>query len=88
MVHIHINNAGPISDNKPSLLELSFAKNPNKTLSRENLIDLLEGRMQGRSIDVAIARLRSKFESDPKKPHFLMTVRNLGWKLQIDKLIG
>ena len=47
-----------------------FAKNPNKTLSRENLIDLLEGRMQGRSIDVAIARLRSKFESDPKKPHF------------------
>ncbi len=65
-----------------------FAKNPNKTLSRENLIDLLEGRMQGRSIDVAIARLRSKFESDPKKPHFLMTVRHLGWKLQIDKLIG
>ena len=65
-----------------------FAKNPNKTLSRENLIDLLEGRMQGRSIDVAIARLRLKFESDPKKPHFLMTVRNLGWKLQIDKLIG
>ncbi len=65
-----------------------FAKNPNKTLSRENLIDLLEGRMQGRSIDVAIARLRSKFESDPKKPNFLMTVRHLGWKLQIDKLIG
>ncbi len=29
LVHIHINNAGPISDNKPSLLELSFAKNPN-----------------------------------------------------------
>ena len=64
-----------------------FAKNPNKTLSRENLIDLLEGRMQGRSIDVAIARLRSKFEST-QKPHFLMTVRHLGWKLQIDKLIG
>ena len=65
-----------------------FADNPNKTLSRDNLIKLLEGRMQGRSIDVAIARLRSKIETDPKQPYFLTTVRHLGWKLQIDKLIG
>ena len=65
-----------------------FADNPNKTLSRDNLIKLLEGRMQGRSIDVAIARLRSKIETDPKEPYFLTTVRHLGWKLQIDKLIG
>ena len=65
-----------------------FANNPNKTLSREDLIDLLKGRMQGRSIDVAIARLRSKIENDPKQPYFLTTIRHLGWKLQIDKLIG
>ena len=65
-----------------------FANNPNKTLSREDLIELLEDRMQGRSIDVAIARLRSKIEDDPKQPYFLTTVRHLGWKLQIDKLIG
>ena len=65
-----------------------FAKNPNKILSREDLIEFLEGRMQGRSIDVAIARLRSKIEDDPKQPFFLTTVRHLGWKLQIDKLIG
>jgi two-component system phosphate regulon response regulator OmpR len=65
-----------------------FANAPNKTLSREDLIELLEERMQGRSIDVAIARLRSKIENDPKQPYYLTTVRNLGWKLQIDKVIG
>ena len=65
-----------------------FAKNPNKTLSRDDLIELLKGRMQGRSIDVAIARLRLKIENDPKQPYFLTTVRHLGWKLQIDKLVG
>lgn len=65
-----------------------FANAPNKTLSREDLIELLDERMQGRSIDVAIARLRSKIENDPKQPYYLTTVRNLGWKLQIDKVIG
>lgn len=65
-----------------------FATNPNKTLSREDLIELLEERMHGRSIDVAIARLRSKIEKDPKQPYYLTTVRNLGWKLQIDKVIS
>jgi len=65
-----------------------FANAPNKTLSRKDLIELLEERMQGRSIDVAIARLRSKIENDPKQPYYLTTVRNLGWKLQIDKVIG
>ena len=65
-----------------------FANAPNKTLSREDLIELLEERMQGRSIDVAIARLRSKIENDPKQPYYLTTVRNLGWKLQIDKVIS
>ncbi len=47
-----------------------FANAPNKTLSREDLIELLEERMQGRSIDVAIARLRSKIENDPKQPYY------------------
>ena len=65
-----------------------FANNPNKILSRENLIELLEERMRGRSIDVAIARLRLKIEKDPKQPFYLTTVRNLGWRLQIDKVIG
>ena len=65
-----------------------FANNPNKPLSRDNLIELLEDRMQGRSIDVAIARLRSKIENDAKQPYYLTTIRNLGWKLQIDKVVG
>jgi two-component system phosphate regulon response regulator OmpR len=40
--------------------------------------------MQGRSIDVAVARLRSKLEPDPRYPVYLQTVRNRGWLLRTD----
>lgn len=66
----------------------AFATNPNETLSRDALHDSLEGRMEGRSIDVAIARLRRKLEDDPKKPHFLLTMRGAGWSLRTGPLGG
>lgn len=65
-----------------------FAANPNETLSRETLHDCLEGRMEGRSIDVAIARLRRKLEVDPKKPMYLLTVRGAGWSLRTGPVTG
>ena len=66
----------------------AFATHPNETLSREALHDSLEGRMEGRSIDVAIARLRRKLEDDPKKPHFLLTMRGAGWSLRTGPIGG
>ena len=60
----------------------AFATHANETLSREALHEQLEGRMEGRSIDVAIARLRRKLEADPKKPHYLLTMRGTGWSLR------
>ena len=63
----------------------AFASHPNETLSREALHDYLEGRMEGRSIDVAIARLRRKLEADPKKPLHLLTIRGAGWALRTGK---
>ena len=59
-----------------------FTAAPNVVLSRQNISDSLKGRMNGRSIDVAVARLRTKLERDPRFPVFLQTVRGKGWMLR------
>ena len=61
-----------------------FASAPNQVRSRDDISDQLKGRMKGRSIDVAVARLRGKLEPDPRYPVYLQTVRNKGWLLQTD----
>lgn len=60
----------------------TFAKAPNAVLSRDDLSNILNGRMEGRSIDVAVARLRRKLEPNPRHPVYLQTVRNRGWMLR------
>jgi len=60
----------------------SFAARPDEVLSRDDLAVAMEGSMQGRSIDVAVARLRSKLEPDPRYPVYLQTLRNRGWLLR------
>jgi len=62
----------------------SFGKRPNQILSRDDLGAALEGRMEGRSIDVAVARLRRKLEPNPRHPVYLQTVRSRGWMLRTD----
>ena len=59
-----------------------FAQSANQTLSRDEITRQLDGRMQGRSIDVAVARLRTKLEKDPRYPVMLQTVRGKGWILK------
>ena len=66
----------------------TFAKAANETLSRDEVQNRLEGRMEGRSVDVAIARLRRKIEQDPKKPNYLLTMRGAGWSLRTDQMGG
>lgn len=61
-----------------------FAASPDATLSREDVSALLQGRMRGRSIDVAVARLRQKLERDPRYPVYLQTVRGTGWVLRMN----
>lgn len=65
---------------KEDALLMVFAENPGITFSRAEL-----GRRVGagreRSIDVQIARLRSKFEPEPKSPRYLKTVRGKGYVL-------
>ena len=59
-----------------------FAKSPNKALSRDDISNLLGGKLEIRSIDVAIVRIRRKLEYDQRYPVYLQTVRGIGWMLQ------
>ncbi|MBL6782536.1 MAG: response regulator transcription factor [Alphaproteobacteria bacterium] len=64
-----------------------FTLRPNEVLSRDQLADMLVSHMEGRSLDVAVARLRRKLEPNPRKPIYLLTARGQGWMLQVD-IIG
>ncbi|MGI8792446.1 MAG: response regulator [Acidimicrobiales bacterium] len=62
-----------------------LAANPNKVLSREQLLDRVWGYGyfgDGRLVDVHIRRLRAKVEPDPAEQTYVVTVRGLGYKLQ------
>ncbi len=63
-------------------LLLAFLEHPQRVLTRDQLLDLVHGRMSeafGRSIDVQISRLRRKIEADPQYPTFIKTIRNEGY---------
>jgi two-component system phosphate regulon response regulator OmpR len=60
----------------------AFAEHPNRVLSRDQLLDLAHNKDWepfDRSIDIRIARLRRKIESDPAKPQVIKTVRGAGY---------
>ncbi len=76
----------PTTDAELDLL-LAFVERPQRTLSREQLLDLARGRQAqlfDRSIDVAVMRLRRKIEPDPTKPEIIRTVRNGGYLFAAD----
>ncbi len=59
-----------------------FCERPGRVLSRENLLDLTQGRNAGsleRSIDVLVSRIRRKIESDPQDATIIKTVRSGGY---------
>ncbi len=78
---IHITNA-------EQKLLASFAGSPDKVLSRDDITEAMDSSMRGRSIDVAVARLRAKIEPDPHYPVYLQTIRNKGWLLRTDSPTG
>lgn len=60
----------------------AFCQRPGRVLSRDQLLDLTQGRFGGpyeRSIDVLVSRLRGKIERDPKDPEMIKTVRSGGY---------
>lgn len=65
------------------ILEL-LASEPGRAWSRNDLLDRVwstEYEGYQRNIDPHINRLRKKLETDPKNPHYVLTVRGVGYKL-------
>jgi two-component system phosphate regulon response regulator OmpR len=59
-----------------------FVEHPNKVLSRDHILTSTRNREWepfDRSIDIRIARLRRKIESDPENPQAIRTVRGAGY---------
>jgi two-component system phosphate regulon response regulator OmpR len=59
-----------------------FARNPNRPLNRDQIMEQAHNRgwdVFDRSIDLRIMRLRRKIETNPDKPEVLKTVRNVGY---------
>ena len=55
---------------------------PGRVLSRDQLLDLTQGRAAGpfeRSIDVLISRIRQKIEPDSRNPEIIRTIRSGGY---------
>ena len=71
-----------ITSTEANLLRI-LAENINNFVSREELANKCFG-ISERSVDVQIVRLRNKIEEDPKKPKYLITVRNSGYGLYTD----
>ncbi len=63
-----------------------LAENPERPVSREELLSKVWGYAKGldietRTVDIHIAKLRRKIETDPKAPENLVTVRGAGYRL-------
>lgn len=72
----------PLTRMEYELLEVLVAR-PNRPLSRDQLLQLTQNRdwdPTDRSLDIRIARLRSKLESAPDKPQLIQTVRGIGYR--------
>lgn len=65
-------------------LLFTLASHPGRVFGREMLLDRVweykQNNVTTRTVDVHIQRLREKIEPDPGQPHFLITVRNIGYK--------
>lgn len=66
-------------------LLVELASQPGKVFSREVLLERVWGYDyfgDGRLVDVHVRRLRTKVESEPANPRYVVTSRGLGYKLQ------
>jgi len=60
-----------------------LAQNPNRVLSRDQLLDRVWGGetfVTPRTVDVHIRRLRKAIEKDDRKPRWILTLRGVGYK--------
>lgn len=86
-----VRNHGGVVDLTTGEFELlrHLVSHPNRVMSRDHLLDLLDDGVEGafdRSIDVRITRIRKKIEQDPHHPQLIKTVRGVGYLFSDDAL--
>lgn len=80
-----------LSQRELALLQ-TFLANPHIPLTREEIVEGLNitdstsenSDVSGRAIDMLVGRLRSKVETNPKKPQMLKTQRGVGYVWAVD----
>ncbi|MBS0432977.1 MAG: response regulator [Proteobacteria bacterium] len=80
-VHAASGEAIALTTGEYDLLRV-LVEHPNRVLSRDELMEHIHGRAAGpydRAIDVQVARLRRKIESDPATPELIKSVRGAGY---------
>ena len=62
-----------------------FASRPGRALSRDQILDAVWGRsitVTSRSIDRFVATLRAKVEPDSRRPIYIQTIRDVGYRFE------
>ncbi len=78
-----------LTPKQAELLEL-FLRNPGRVMTREKLINFIwntEYVGDTRTLDVHMSWLRKAIEPDPSKPQFLITIRGVGYRLEMPESI-
>ena len=63
-----------------------FVQNTGRALSRQRILDAVWGEdliVTERSVDRCINTLRQKIESDPERPRFIRTIRDVGYRFEL-----
>jgi two-component system, OmpR family, alkaline phosphatase synthesis response regulator PhoP len=91
-IHIDLRGTAASRDGKPLNLSARefqllryFIEHTSATLSRDELLKEVWGYNTDtftRTVDVHVASLRQKIETDPKQPKFILTVQGLGYKFK------
>ncbi len=71
-----------IAPDGPSGLQQLFVTNPGKRLSRSKSLEIgwrCTGRVNSRTVDNFVVRMRKYFEEDPKNPVHFKSLRSVGY---------
>jgi len=60
-----------------------FCKRKGEVILREDLIQHINSHTDSRTLDNYIVKLRKKIEEDPEKPRLILSIRGMGYKLDV-----
>jgi len=60
-----------------------FCRRNGEVIPREELIQHIGSNTNSRTLDNYIVKLRQKIEADPEKPRLILSVRGMGYKLEV-----